>query len=137
MCTFGVLGLSCASPGGPEAAGASHHRPRAQTCTFQGPGLQKHHQNSTKGPQKERRKNENCRRRGKKRNFGVSGVGVVQCKEVRCRVSGAGGKRVQINHTNTQHNTPHTTQHNTTQDNTTQHNTTHKKISDFLTCYQV
>ena len=24
MCTFGVLGLSCASPGGPEAAGVSH-----------------------------------------------------------------------------------------------------------------
>ena len=30
MCTFGVLGLSCASP----AAGVSHDSPRAQTCTF-------------------------------------------------------------------------------------------------------
>ena len=39
MCTFGVLGLSCASPGGPVWWG------------------QKHHQNSTKGPQeRERRK---------------------------------------------------------------------------------
>ena len=37
------------------AAGVSHDSPRAQTCTFEGPGLQKHQQNSTKGPQRERR----------------------------------------------------------------------------------
>ena len=32
------------------AAGVSHDSPRAQTCTFEGTGLQKHHQNSTKRP---------------------------------------------------------------------------------------
>ena len=31
-----------------------------QTCTFEGPGLQKHHQNSTKGPTREGEKIENC-----------------------------------------------------------------------------
>ena len=36
MCTFGVLGLLCEA-GGPEAV--SHDSPRAQTCTFEGPGL--------------------------------------------------------------------------------------------------
>ena len=29
----------------------SHDRSRAQTCTFKGPGLQKHHHNSTRRPQ--------------------------------------------------------------------------------------
>ena len=38
-----------------------------QTCTFEGPGLQSHHQNSTKGPQRERRKNENSGVSGEKR----------------------------------------------------------------------
>ena len=37
--------------GGPTfrafAAGVSLDSPRAKTCTFNGPGLQKHHQNST------------------------------------------------------------------------------------------
>ena len=31
------------SPSDPEAARVSHDNPRAQTCTFEGPGLQKHH----------------------------------------------------------------------------------------------
>ena len=31
----------------PKAAGVSHDNPRAQTCTFEGPRLRKHHQNST------------------------------------------------------------------------------------------
>ena len=37
----------------------THDNQRAQTCTFEGPGLQKHHQNSTKGPTTEEEKNEN------------------------------------------------------------------------------
>ena len=39
MCTFGVLGLSCAGPAARSggAAGVSHDSPRAQTCTFQVP----------------------------------------------------------------------------------------------------
>ena len=38
---------------GPKAAGVSHDSPRAQKCTFEGPGLQSHHQNSTKRPPRE------------------------------------------------------------------------------------
>ena len=59
--------LWCSTPKRPQnlawesgAAGVSHDIPRAQTCTFEGPGLQKHHQNSTKGPPREGEKNENC-----------------------------------------------------------------------------
>ena len=37
-----------------------------QTCAFQGLAHQKHHQNSTIGPPREGRKNENCGGRGKK-----------------------------------------------------------------------
>ena len=48
MCTLEVLGLWCEAPGGPEAARVSHDNPRAQTCTFEGPGLHKNHQNSTR-----------------------------------------------------------------------------------------
>ena len=59
---------------GPEAAGVSHDNPRAQTCTFEGPGLQKHHQNSTRRPPEREEKNEFCGGRGKKkeRNVGRS-----------------------------------------------------------------
>ena len=39
---------------GPPNAGASHDSPKTPTCTFEGCGLQSHHQNSTK-----RKKNEN------------------------------------------------------------------------------
>ena len=55
MCTFGVLGLSCEAQAAPEATGVSHDNERAQTCTFEGSGLQKHHQNSAKGPTREKR----------------------------------------------------------------------------------
>ena len=55
-------------------ARASHDRPRAQTCTFEGPGLQKHHQNSTKGPPKREKKRTNFAAgeiEKKERNFGA------------------------------------------------------------------
>ena len=55
-CTFGALGLSCETPETPKAFGVSHDSPRARTCTFEGPGLQKHHQNSTRRPPREREK---------------------------------------------------------------------------------
>ena len=55
MCTFGVLGLSCEAPAAPKPPGLPDS-PRAQTCTFQGPGLQKHHQNSTRRHQRERKR---------------------------------------------------------------------------------
>ena len=70
MCTFGVLGLSCASPGGPVwwAAGVSPDSPRVQTCTFQGSCLQKHHQNSTRIHPEREEQNEFCGGRGKKKS---------------------------------------------------------------------
>ena len=59
--------------GGFGAAGASHDNPRTPNVHISGPRRFKHHQNSTKGPQKERKKKENCGGRGKKeRNFGLS-----------------------------------------------------------------
>ena len=51
----------------PKAAGVSHESPRAQ-CTFEGPGLQSHHQNSTRRSPRKRRKNENCGGRGEKKS---------------------------------------------------------------------
>ena len=56
MRTIAVLRLSCETPTAPGAAGVSHDSPRAQMCTFQGSGLQKHQQNSTKGPQERERR---------------------------------------------------------------------------------
>ena len=76
MCAFGVLWLSCEAPAARSggAAGVSHDNQRAQTCTFEGPGLQKHHQNSTRRPPREGRKEGNFRweRVKKERNFGRS-----------------------------------------------------------------
>ena len=40
----------------PAPVRASHESPRTQTCSFQGPGLQKHHQNPTRRPPRERQK---------------------------------------------------------------------------------
>ena len=57
-----------------EAPGRSNvHVWALQTCTFEGPGLQKHHQNSTRRPPEREEKNEFSGGRGKKeRNFGRS-----------------------------------------------------------------
>ena len=49
------------------AAGVSHDSPRAQTCTFDGPGLHKHHQNSTRRPPERHKKSTNGGREGRKR----------------------------------------------------------------------
>ena len=43
----------------PTSPGLHTTTQELQTCTFQGPGLQKHHKNSTKGPPREGEKNEN------------------------------------------------------------------------------
>ena len=50
----------------------SHESPRAQTCTFAGPGLQKHHQNPREDPQRKREKERKWgrEREKKERNFG-------------------------------------------------------------------
>ena len=75
MCTFGVLGLSCEASGGPEAAGASHDSPRAQTCTFHGPGLQTPPRFNEKTPRDRKRAKWWREREKKERNFGRSGGG--------------------------------------------------------------
>ena len=67
---------------GSEAAGVSHNSPRAQTCTFEGPGLQKNHQNSTKGPPREGRKKEIVAGEGKKAKFCVVRRRAVQERAV-------------------------------------------------------
>ena len=60
MLNFGTRKWSPEGWGGPKfpggAAGVSHDSPRAQTCTFQDSGLQKHQQNSTKGLQERERR---------------------------------------------------------------------------------
>ena len=77
-----------ASKGGaPKAAGVSHHSPRAQTCTFEGPGLQNHHQNSTRRPprdgHKEKKEKYGAGEEKKEQHFGRSGGG--RSGEVRVR----------------------------------------------------
>ena len=60
MCAFGVLWLSCEAPAARSggATGVPHDNQRAQTCTFERPGLQKHHQNSTRRPPERDKKSE-------------------------------------------------------------------------------
>ena len=47
-------------------AGVSHDSPRAQTCTFEGPVLQKPHQNSTRRPPERKKRHEKTARERKK-----------------------------------------------------------------------
>ena len=54
----------------PEDGGAAQDSPKAQTCTFEGPRLLKHHQNSTRKQPEREEKNEFCGGTG--RNFGRS-----------------------------------------------------------------
>ena len=88
------------SPGGPKATGVSHDNQRTQTCTFELPGLQKHHQNSTRRPPERREKKEFSGGRGKKKSeiFGGPGEGRSVGRAVR-------GQQ--------QHTQQHTTTHNT------------------------
>ena len=67
MCTFGVLGLSCEAPAATNPPRVSHHSPRAQTCTFEGPGLHKNNQNSTRRPPERHKKERNGGGKGKKK----------------------------------------------------------------------
>ena len=50
-------------------AGFHTTSPRAQTCTFEGPGLQKHHQNSTRRPPEREKERKWGREREKKSDF--------------------------------------------------------------------
>ena len=79
MCVFGVLWLSCASPGGPVWWGrrVSHDSPRAQTRTFLGSGLQNTTKNSTRRHPERHKKSEMVAGKGRKRaKFWVAGGGV-------------------------------------------------------------
>ena len=98
-----------------------HTTAREPKRTFQGPGLQKPHQNSTKGPPRERRKNENCGGRGKKR-------AKFWAVRRRGRENGRGPDTHNTDTHNTHQHTPthtNTQQHTTTHTNTQQHTTTH------------
>ena len=77
MCTFGLSGCRVRAPAARSggAAGVPHDSPRAQTCTFERPGLQKHHQNSTRRPPRERRKKEISGGREKKKSEILGGPG--------------------------------------------------------------
>ena len=92
MCTFGVLRLSCASPGGPVWWGlwGFHTTAREPKCAhFRVPGFQTHQQNSTKGPQ-ERKKNENCGGRREKKSE-ILGGPAEGCPAEGCPAEGGRG----------------------------------------------
>ena len=113
-----------------KAAGASHDSPRAQTCTFQGPGIQKHHQNSTKGPLREGTKERKMWWESKKRaKFWAVRRRAVRKRAVRRRrVWWKVGRTHKTQHTaHTAHNTLHTRQHSR------QHKTTHKTTQHHTT----
>ena len=80
------------------AAGVSHDNLRAQTHTFEGSGLQKHHQNSTRRHPERDQKSDDKSGRGKKKEgkFGWSGGGGV-----RRRGSGGGALNTPTAHTHT------------------------------------
>ena len=83
MCTFGVLGLSCASPGAPVWWGC----PGFTHVYISGSGLQKHQQNSTQGPQERERRMKIVAGGGKKRaKFWAVRRRVVRWRDVRRRV---------------------------------------------------
>ena len=79
MCAFGVLWLSCEAPAARSggAAGVPHDSPRAQTCTFERPGLQITTKIQREDlPEREEREKFPAGERKKKRNFGaVQGKG--------------------------------------------------------------
>ena len=63
-----------------------HDSPRAQTCTFGGPGLQKNNQNSTRRhPEGERN---GC---GKVKKSEILGGPVEECPAEGCKAEGSGG----------------------------------------------
>ena len=130
-----------------EAPGRSNVHvwsPRAQTCTFEGPGLQKHHQYSTRRPPEREKKNEFCGGRGKKRaKFwavqGKGGPGKGGPGKGGPGKGGPGGtehdqtKTLKPPHGNRETNThatqAHTSTHKHTQTHTNTHTNTHKHKS--------
>ena len=118
------------------SAGVSHDSPRAQTCTFEGPGLQKHHQNSTiRPPETEKKTKMEWEWEKKERNFGRS-RGQTTPPHTIWIFTHANLNHTQhtATHTNThthtnphtQHTNPHTTQQHKQQHT---HTNTHKPNS--------
>ena len=97
-----------------SAAGASHDSPRAQTCTFEGPGFQTSPKFHERTPQ-ERKKERKLWREGKNAKFWA-----VRRREVTRR--GVGGQILDAPTKILNTHRTDTPQHNTTQHNTTQHN---------------
>ena len=81
-------------PGLVGAAGVPHDSPRAQTCTFEGLGLQKHHQNSTRRHPEREEKNEFCGGRGKKKSEILGGPAEGRSREGRSRGRAVPGRAV-------------------------------------------
>ena len=133
MCTFGVLGLSCASPGGPVWWGRRGftRQPESPNVHIQGFGLQKHHQNSKRRHPERHKKSETVAGKGRKR----AKFWAVRRRGVRRRwgpAEGGPGKSkpattttpTQQNNTTTQHNTKQQhKQHTTQQHHHHKHNT--------------
>ena len=120
MCTFGLLDKRVETP---AASGPPGLSPRAQTCTFEGPGLHKNHQNSTRRHTvRERKITKWWREREKKeRNFGRSGGGGVRRRGrggVQRKVVQGSPKQTTTQQHIQQHT--HTTKHNNKQQQTTQ-----------------
>ena len=100
----------------PEAARVSHDSPRALTCTFEGPGLHKHHQNSTRRHPKKDKKSEHGAAEGKKKSEILGGPAEGGPEE--------GGPEEGVGRTHKTEHTTHTT-HTTTHTHT--HTHTHNK----------
>ena len=103
MCTFGVLGLSCASPGGPVwwgRRGFTRQPESSKRAHFIRPS--KHHQNSTRRHPERHRKQRNGGGKGKKKSEtegGPCGGGVR-----RKVVQGSPNQQQPQQHTTQQHN---------------------------------
>ena len=115
-------------PRRPRSRGGFTQQPESQTWKFEGSGLQKHHQNSTRRPPREGRKSTTLgleREKKKERNFGWSGGGGGRPAEgassggaVQRRGQSGRGKILKTPTKNLEHtthtHTPTTTTHTTT-----------------------
>ena len=137
MCTFGVLGLSCASPGGPVWWGRRGftRQPESPHVHISGPWPSKTPTNSTKGPQERGRRKKIVAGGGKKRaKFWAVRRRVVRRRAVRRRAVRRRVVRrrvVQVRgYNNTQQHTTQQEQHHINTTPTPHRFTTAHKIDD-------
>ena len=102
MCTFGLSGCRV--------------KPKRKTCTFEGPGLQSHHQNSTKRSPREEERMKMVAGEGKRAKYWAEGVR-LRVSPVRWSGGGGVGGSAQILDTPTKILNTHRTDtpHHTTQ----------------------